>query len=160
MADNETPQGETPVETPELQEPKETDWKAEARKWETRAKENLASAKANETAARRLAEIEEAQKTEAQKQQEALERAQRELADERSARERAEVAASKGVPAALLAGSTREELEASASALLEFRGEKAPAGGLLIPSEGSTPPALGGTTGEQFAAFFKTQLGE
>ena len=160
MADNETPQGETPAETPEPQEPKETDWKAEARKWEARAKENLASAKQNETAARRLAEIEESQKTEAQKQQEALETALRELADDRSARARAEVAAEKGVPAALLSGSTREELEASAAALIEFRGEKAPTGGLLIPSEGNTPPASGGTTGEQFAAFFEQQIGK
>ena len=159
MADETTPHGETPAVEPG-QEPQETDWKAEARKWEARAKENLASAKQNEIAARRLAEIEESQKTEAQKQQDALERAQRELADERSARERAEVAAAKGVPATLLSGATREELEASAAALLEFRGEKAPSGGLLIPSEGNTPPAVGGTTGEQFAAFFKSQMGE
>lgn len=44
---------------------------------------------------------------------------------------RGEVATAKGVPAELLSGSTREELEARADALLEFRGsgpaEQAPA---------------------------------
>ena len=37
---------------------------------------------------------------------------------------RSEVAADKGVPSSLLTGSTREELEASADALIEFRGER------------------------------------
>lgn len=105
-------------------EPQETDWKAESRKWEDRAKENLKRANANEDAARRLAEIEESNKTETQKLQEERDRAQQELASERTARLRVEVAAEKGVPAALLSGSTREELEASATALVEFRGEK------------------------------------
>lgn len=71
-----------------------------------------------------LAKIREAQKTEAQKQQEALEAAQRELASERSNRIRAEVAAAKGVPSVLLSGSTQAELEASADALIAFRGEQ------------------------------------
>lgn len=38
---------------------------------------------------------------------------------------RAEIAAAKGVPAALITGSTKEELEASADALIAFRGDKA-----------------------------------
>lgn len=120
MAENDAPQGAAPVEgEPQTQE---IDWKAESRKWESRAKENLASAKANEGAAQRLAEIEEAQKTEAQKAQDALAKAQQELAVERAARLRAEVAADKGVPAELLSGSTREELDAAADALLTFKG--------------------------------------
>lgn len=120
MAENETPQGEAPVEGEK--QAQEIDWKAESRKWESRAKENLAAAKANEGAAKRLAEIEESQKTEAQKAQDALAKAQKELADERTARIRAEVAATKGVPAELLSGGTQEELEASADALLSFKG--------------------------------------
>jgi len=128
MAETDAPQGDaeaTTDNTSQNEAPKETDWKAEARKWESRAKESFAAAKANEDAAKRLAEIEEAQKTEAQKQQEALERAQKELADVTAAKVRAEVAAAKGVPAALLNGSTQEELEASADALIAFRGEAA-----------------------------------
>ena len=149
----------------ENQEPHETDWKAESRKWESRAKENLAAAKANEEAARRLARIEESQKTEAQKQQEALAAAEKRAADAELRVLRAEVAESmsdisKGIaiPASLLTGSTREELEASAQALIEFRGEQ-PKPGLLIPREGSEPLASGGSLGEQFAGFFNRQTG-
>lgn len=124
MADEITPQGEPQgPDAPEKQEPAETDWKAEARKWESRAKENLTAAKANEEAAQRLAEIEEAQKTEAQKAQERLEAAERRAAELEARSIRAEVAAAKGVPANLLSGSTQEELEASADALIAFRGE-------------------------------------
>ena len=39
---------------------------------------------------------------------------------------RAEVAAAKGIPAGLLTGTTQAELEASADALLAFRGVKPP----------------------------------
>lgn len=135
MADENPVEGNEPVEKPAEQvESKETDWKAEARKWEGRAKENLTAARANEDAAKRLAEIEEAQKTEAQKQQEALERAQKELADLTVAKTRAEVAAAKGVPAALLNGSTQEELEASADALIAFKGTAEP-NGLVVETQ-------------------------
>lgn len=134
MAENEAPQGAEPVEG----EPKqETDWKAEARKWESRAKENLSAAKANEGAAQRLAEIEEAQKTEAQKAQERLEAAEKRAAELELKATRAEVANVKGVPANLLSGSTQEELEASADALLAFRGEQAK--GPIVPGQGAAP---------------------
>ena len=123
MAENEAPQGAAEPVEGEPQEPG-TDWKAEARKWESRAKQNLADAKANEGAAQRLAEIEEAQKTEAQKAQERLEAAEKRAAELELRAARAEVAATKGVPADLLSGSTQEELEASADALIAFRGEQ------------------------------------
>lgn len=91
-------------------------WKSLARKHETRAKENA-------SAASRLAEIEEASKSEAQKLAERAEklaeraeRAERDLA-------RFEVAAERSVPANLLTGSTVEELNASADALLAFKGK-------------------------------------
>ncbi|OJU39689.1 MAG: hypothetical protein BGN97_00265 [Microbacterium sp. 69-10] len=71
-----------------------------------------------------LATIRDSQKTEAQKLQDERDQAKQEAATERSARLRAEVAADKGVPAALLSGSTQEELEASAAALIAFRGEQ------------------------------------
>ena len=151
MADNETPQGETPAETPEPQEPKETDWKAEARKWESRAKDNLASAKANEDAARRLAEIEEAQKTEAQKAQERLDAAEKRAAELELRSIRAEVAAEKGVPASLLSGSTQAELEASADELIKFRGEQKPSASSAIGRVNTTTTS-GNTPAERFAA--------
>lgn len=113
------------VETEAVQP--ETDWKAEARKWETRAKENLAKASENSAAAQRLAEIEEANKTEAEKAQARAEAAERRASELEAKVLKADVAADKGVPAALLSGSTREELEAAADALLAFRGE-VPAG--------------------------------
>lgn len=86
----------------------------------------------------KLAEIEESQKTEAQKQREALEQAQKELTEVTAAKTRAEVAAEKGVPAGLLSGSTREDLEASADALIEFRGEQLQAPAMQpVPTEGT-----------------------
>ena len=146
MAENETPQGEAPVEGEQKQE---IDWKAESRKWESRAKENLAAAKANEGAAKRLAEIEEAQKTEAQKAQERLEAAERRAAELELKATRAEVAAAKGIPTELLTGSTREEIEASADALIAFKGETQPQK-LIVPHEGKSP-ATNKTTADLFA---------
>ena len=155
MAENEAPQGAEVAETSqnEVVEGAGPDWKAESRKWEARAKENLAAAKANEEAAKRLAEIEESQKTEAQKQQEALEKAQAELAELRVAKTRAEVAASKGVPAGLLIGSTQEELEASADAILTFKGEQNPNPfPKADPSQGVQGTPGGGSPADRFAA--------
>lgn len=110
--------------------------------------------------AAKLAEIEEAQKTEAQKQQEALERAQKELAELTVAKMRAEVAAEKGVPAALLSGSTQEELEASAAALLEFKGEpeKPSPFPKADPSQGVQGSPVGGTNADRFASFLGARL--
>ncbi|MET0887903.1 MAG: hypothetical protein ABWX92_15810 [Mycetocola sp.] len=51
---------------------------------------------------------------------------------------RARVAAAKGVPEALLTGSTQEEFEAAADALIAFRGEQS-SNRLLIPNEGNSP---------------------
>jgi hypothetical protein len=104
----------------------EPDWKAEAekikaeaRKWEARAKENKA-------AAEKLAEIEEANKTAEQKTAERLAAAEKKAAEAEAKALRAEVANSKGVPAGLLSGSTLEELEAAADALIEFRDKSKP----------------------------------
>lgn len=96
-------------------------WKALARKQEARAKENAEAAK-------KLAEIEDAEKTESQRLAEQLEQLKGENETLRISNLRSDVAASKGVPAALLTGSTKEELEEAADALLTFKGEtpKAP----------------------------------
>lgn len=89
----------------------------------------------------RIKEFENAQKTEAEKQAEALAEAKAELANLLAAKTRAEVAAAKGVPVELLAGSTQEELEASADALIAFRGEAQPQK-LIVPNEGKSPENL------------------
>lgn len=100
----------------EQQKPTETVefWKAKAREQEKRAKENA-------DAAKRLGEIEDASKTELQKANERAEQAERRAAEFESMALRSDVAASKGVPAAGLTGTTREELEASADALIAWR---------------------------------------
>lgn len=101
------PDGETPAQA-------EPDWKAEARKWESRAKENKQKAD-------QFDHLQEANKTEAQKQADALAQAQQQASESQQALLRYEVGAAKGVPANLigrLQGSTREELETDADALL------------------------------------------
>jgi hypothetical protein len=133
-------------------EPKEIDWKAEARKHEQRAKDNAAKAKANESAAQRLAEIEDANKSEIEKIVARAEAAEKRAAELEAKSIRSEVALAKGVPASLLTGSTQEELEASADALIEFRGEKA-ADRLTVPNEGKSPTKAGGSDEREFADF-------
>lgn len=108
--------------------------------------------------AARLAELEDANKTEAEKVQARLDAAEKRAVELESKALRAEVAAAKGVPVALLTGSTQDELEAAADALIAFRGEPKQAG----PSSSSlnrvnTNPVKG-STGDQFADFFTSKL--
>ena len=125
---------------------KETDWKAEARKWESRAKENS-------TAAARLAEIEEAGKTEAQKALERAEKAEKALAERESAealaKVRDEVAKTTGVPAGVLRGASKEELEAHAA---ELKPHFTPSKGPVIPGQGETPTRATTDSDERAAA--------
>lgn len=102
---------------------------------------------------------EEANKSELQKAQEtaksAVERAEK---AERSALV-ASVAAEKGVPAASLTGSTKEELEAAADALIAWRGEQkkpAPKAGDL--KSGTKADDTSGMTGKERAAAALRQL--
>jgi hypothetical protein len=78
--------------------------------------------------AAKYAELEEANKTEAQKTADRLAAAEKRASELEAKALRSEVAAAKGVPSALLTGSTQEELEAAADALIAFRGEQKPAG--------------------------------
>lgn len=128
------PEGE--VETPP--EKAETDWKALARKHEDRAKAEKKRADENEAAARRLADIENSGKSEAEKAQQRAADAEAKLAEVEMRALRAEVAADKGVPADLLSGSTREEIEAVADRLIEFRGAK-PTVGVHLPNQDKSP---------------------
>jgi hypothetical protein len=92
-----------------------TDWKAESRKWERQAKSNV-------EAAQKLAALEESQKTEQQKLADRAAAAEQRAAAAELRVLRAEVASAKGIPAPLaqrLQGSTREELDADADALLQ-----------------------------------------
>ena len=107
--------------------------------------------------AAKLSEIEEANKTEAQRLAERAEAAEKRAAELESRTLKAEVAAAKGVPVALLTGSTQEELEAAADALIAFRGEQkaGPTSGSLGRVNQNT---VKGTPGEQFADFFQSNL--
>lgn len=100
--------------------------------------------------AAKLAEIEESQKTEEQKRQERDAERDRELAELRAEKLRAEVAAAKSdpakgivVPVDLLTGSTREQLEASADALIKFKGEGAQKQRFTVPNLGDRPNSAG-----------------
>lgn len=93
---------------------------------------------------KKLAEREDAEKSELQRIQERAERAEAELNQTRSALLVAEVAKEYGVPADLLTGSNREEIEARAKALADWAGAKRPAEEVpgkpkpkLVPGSGS-----------------------
>lgn len=117
----------------------ETDWKTEARKWEARAKDNLARASENEAAAKRLAELEDSQKSEIEKAIARAEQAERALQASELRALRSEVAAAKQIPVDLLTGTTKDELEASADALIAFRGEQAKPVAPYVAREGNNP---------------------
>lgn len=119
-----------------------------------------AAEKAAKEALAKVQEYEDRDKSEAQKQQEALAKAQKELADLTVAKTRAEVAAAKNVPSALLVGSTQEELEASADALIAFKGaapEPSPFP-KADPSQGAKGEHAGGTNADRFASFLGAKL--
>ena len=140
--------GGAPAETPSPKpaEPAQdtTDWKAEARKWESRSKENS-------TAAQRLAEIEEEKKTDEQRVTDRIAVAEKRAAELEAKAAASEVAESKSVPSALLAGpasNSAEDLAAFADALIAFKGTqpaaepKADKKTYFVPDEGGVP-ALG-----------------
>lgn len=107
--------------------------------------------------AAKFAEYEESQKTEAQKAAERLEAAEKRAAELEAKADRAEVAAAKGVPAELLSGSTREELEAAADALIKFKGEQQK-NDFVLPDQGRTPRKAAGSTADSFARFLEDRL--
>jgi DNA repair exonuclease SbcCD ATPase subunit len=90
--------------------------------------------------AAKFQEIQESQKTEAEKVAERLAAAEKRAVELEAKATRAEVAAAKGVPVGLLSGGTKEELEASADALIQFKGESGSTT-LHVPNEGKSPTA-------------------
>lgn len=129
----------------------EVDWKAKAREWERKAKGNAAAAK-------KLAEIEDAAKTEAQRTSERIAALEAENAGYKAAaqaRQWAEQVSKKtGVPAAVLRGSTLEEVEAHAAAIRSTLGTGR---GPAVPNEGTGKPKAGGKA-DAFAALVEDQL--
>lgn len=112
--------------------------------------------------AKQLDEITEAQKTEAEKAAEERAKLERENAELKVANLRAEVAEAKSdpakglvIPASLLTGSTREEIEASADQLIKFRGEKPQRAD--VPAEGGAPALP--LNGDGLEAALKKKLG-
>lgn len=121
----------------------EKDWKAEAEKFKALSRKNEADKKANADKARLWDEFQQQQKTETERLSEAKAAAERDAAEARVELVRVTVANEKGVPAQLLTGSTKEELEASADALLAFKGATQPALDLGQGNQGpATPPDL------------------
>ena len=110
--------------------------------------------------AAKLAEIESANQTEAEKVLARLDAAEKRAVELESKALRAEVAAAKGVPSALLTGSTQEELEAAADALIAFRGEQKPAGPSSSSLNRVNTNTVKGSTGDQFADFFTSKLSQ
>ena len=113
----------------------------------------------------KLTVIEEANKTEAQKQSDRLTEIERENAELKSGKLRADIAEAKSdptkgivIPASMLTGTTKEELEASADALIKFKGEQQ-APRLHIPNEGNSPINTSNPSND-FAEFLNTQLGQ
>lgn len=124
------PEGATP-ETGQLGAPGLAALKSE-REAKAAAEKRAADAEA------RIKEFEDRDKTEAQKQADALAEAQAKVAELTAGKTRAEVAAAKGVPVGLISGATKEELEASADALIAFKGDTQPQR-LYVPGEGHQP---------------------
>jgi len=112
--------------------------------------------------AARLDELEEAQKTEAQKQADAIALLTKENESLKVEALRAQVAAAKGVPARLLIGATKEDMEAAADELLSFRGAAAPAPQYAkIDAPGEKEPIAGAaqiTSAEQIKSMTPTDL--
>jgi hypothetical protein len=115
-------QGQTQQEQPqtvqtEASDSHETDWKAEARKWEARAKENKSKAD-------KLDEIEEASKSALEKAQERAQKAENRVKEFEAEAQRKqwldEVAKETGLPAGVLRGNTREEIEVHAQSLKPY----------------------------------------
>lgn len=144
------PTNENVNEEPQGTEQHETDWKAEARKWEKRAKD----AQGLKEAADKWAEYEASLKPAQERMAEELEAAKREAESARIQLIRYEIAAENQIPneaVKLLNGSTREELEESAKALIALiANQSKPKSPKPDPSQGK--PATGGSsTADQFA---------
>ena len=121
----------------------QVDWEAEARKWKELSRKNESRMKENAEKAKLYDEAQEQGKSELQKAQEAAAKAEARAAAMEAEAMRAKVAASTGVDADLLSGSSEEELRASAERLLAWRSAQVPKG---------APSADAGVRGDEIRA--------
>lgn len=134
---------DAPVAGGAAEKAQETDWEAEARKWKELSRKNESRMKENAEKARLYDEAQEQGKSELQKAQEAAAKAEARAAAMEAEAMRAKVAASTGVDADLLSGSSEDELRASAERLLAWRGAQVPKG---------APAADAGVRGDEIRA--------
>ena len=104
---------------------------------------------------RELKELKDRDKSEVEKAAERLAAAEKRATELEAKALRAEVAAAKGVPVNLLSGSTQAELEASADALIKFRGESQTPG-LHVPNEGKSPTPQPSSDSEFVKSLFSS----
>ena len=129
----------------------QVDWEAEARKWKELSRKNESRMKENAEKARLYDEAQEQGKSELQKAQEAAAKAEARAAAMEAEVMRAKVAASTGVDADLLSGSSEDELRASAERLIAWRGAQVPKG---------APSSDAGIRGEQIRAVKQLTRGD
>ena len=118
-----------------------------------------AAERSNAELAARLKEFEDAKLSELERANNAAAEAATELSRLRAENVRATVALSKGVPADLiefLTGDTEEEVAAKADLLLSRL--NAPGTPKPDPSQGAKGAPISGSAGDQFAAFFESNL--
>lgn len=95
---------------------------ADVEKWKAMARKHEDASKAKDLRLKTLDDLEESQKTEAQKLTDRAEKAEARAIEIEVRATRAEVAAAKGVPVNLITGSTKDEMESNADALVAFKG--------------------------------------
>jgi hypothetical protein len=147
-------------ETPKGEETKSNDEET-VDYWKSRARQHEKQAKENKEAALAWTEYQESQKSVEEKRAEELAAIQSELDKERTERIRLEIATERGISGdalKLLDGSTREEIEAKADALLELiaaqSSNKSPR---PDPSQGRVV-TNGGSVADQFASAIESLL--
>jgi uncharacterized iron-regulated protein len=125
--------------------------------WKQRARQNETQAKANADAAKRLKEIEDRDLSELQKAQRDRDELAAKYADLERASLRSNVALAKGLPpevAAILSGSTEEELTAHADALLAWRGNVPPTTPRPDAGQGPRPSTPEAEAAQDYYRFF------
>ncbi|MDU7429006.1 MAG: hypothetical protein E7K79_09565 [Actinomyces urogenitalis] len=121
MADTTSTESNTDAQA--LPETETVDWKAEAEKWKSLSRKNEDQAKANADKARAYDELQEQSKSELQKAIERAEAAEKRATAAETDSLRARIAAAKGINVGLLTGTTEDEINASADALLAWKGQ-------------------------------------
>lgn len=129
-----------------------------------REREKFADYDELKAAADKLKQFEESQKTESQKQADRIAELEQEATALKAEALRAQVAQEKSDPEkgilidpSLLNGSTREALEASADALIKFKGESSPFP-KADPSQGARGSTAKLSAADRFAEAFKDRI--